>query len=853
MPEPDNEKIIEHFAKIQESIKSGNVVLVLGPNTRINSTNKLGEETPSYDEFFAICNNDPNIFSSKLDDLEHDDIVDLAIVDPNGKVKYLDALEKNYSIHRASASIRFVPRFVWRRIYTFDLSDNLEVAYRSDLNRQQRLVSTTVDQPIEAERQYSENLSLIKLFGSVSENINRTYLSLPQFEQILGSSPWIRSLAHDIDRYPVIFLGAAGDGKFLINKLRQVRSLSSSHQNVTFVAPDLNEAQLKVLEQKGIVHLPLAIDVFGDSLNEVFPQGMSIGRIAELASPDISGKNAALSASILSEFELLDRASIEKLSISSERKGQIRRFYRGDEPTWSDVNENIHADLSSYLNFRGRIENALSSGFPNRHLLLLTSPAGLGKSVGLMATALWLRDHVTQPIIWLQPGGDLKRFFVNLKEGDFPEGIFLFVDDITMFKDEFEFVAQEKLEQICVVATSRETKWHTHQAPFFEKLDIIKQEIRALNRSDAACLYERIEQHGTVVHFSSKTANERISEILRRSDKDLLVLIKEMGLGEKFNNIVQSEIDDLDEHQKFLYLSVCVPDRLQIPIPLDLVSNAFRKRFGGYDVRDVVKGMGGLLRFNRNGTSLRTRHSVIATRIVESYRGKFSILEIKQAIEGVLSAFADYRRPIMVHHSNTGHARVFKAYINSKFLTFLLGADSALEMYRKFEKPFEVDGFFWQHFGLTYLRAENFSLAIETLSHAEKTHDHVQIRHSLASAKLLMCLKCGPEKLGTSQFEEVRREAVSELSSLHQERRNRDDISIATLANMDCQIAELYDDEEIRASKLRRYHTELALYLRDFPNMPKAKEAYNQLHNRLTVKSFDRPTLSYDDMLQEDD
>lgn len=846
------ERIREHFSKIQESIRTGNVVLILGPNTRSGSTNKLGKKTPNHKEFFSLCNSELEFHPSDIEEIEHDDIVDLAIVDDVKRRRYFSMLEESFLIRRTSNSVKFIPQFVWHRIYTFDLSNNLEVAYRQDSYRRQGLTATTVDQPIDAERQFSEKLSLIKLFGSVSHEIDRTFLSLPQFEQILGASPWIRSLAHDIDRYPVIFLGSVGDGKFLISKLRQVRSLSSSYQNVTFVAPDLNDAQSRILEQIGIVHLPLPIDVFGTSLTEVFPQGVSIANIAELSSPDISGKNAELSASILSEFEILDRPRIEKLSVSPEKEGQIRRFYRGDEPIWADINENVHADLMSYENFRGRIENQLKSGFPNRKLFLLVSPAGLGKSVGLMATALWLRDRVTQPILWLQSGGDLKRFFVNLQADDFADGLYLFVDDITLFKDEFEFVLGEKLNQICVVGTSRETRWNFHQGAFEGKVDVVRQDMRSLNKNDASKLYNKIERYGTVLHFAAKSADDRISEILGKSQRDLLVLIKEIGLGEKFNKIVQSEIDDLDEMQKFVYLAICVPDRIQTSMPLDLIANSFRKKFSSQDFGNVMKSMGKLLRVNRNGTSISTRHSVIAARIVESYKGHYRIDEIRSSIEGVLSAFEDYRRPVMVHHSNTGHARVFKALINSKFLFFLFGPDAALEIYRKFEKAFEVDGFFWQHFGLTYLRSGDFDRAIETLTHAAQTHDHVQIRHSLASARLQLCLKRGPKNLGQMRFDEIRDQALEELDLLHHERGNQEDIAIATLATMDSRISQLYDSDVDCNARLRKYHTNLALYLRQFPSMAKASEAYNRLNEILIKQEEDESDVDIEKFLSDE-
>jgi hypothetical protein len=67
----------------------------------------------------------------------------------------------------------------------------------------------------------------------------------------------------------------------------------------------------------------------------------------------------------LSDFEILTAERLRGLSAASaEPKGGIRRFYRGEELKWSDISDNIIADITPYKNFRGRINNELNKGFP---------------------------------------------------------------------------------------------------------------------------------------------------------------------------------------------------------------------------------------------------------------------------------------------------------------------------------------------------------------------------------------------------------------------------------------------------------------------------------------------------------
>jgi hypothetical protein len=59
----------------------------------------------------------------------------------------------------------------------------------------------------------------------------------------------------------------------------------------------------------------------------------------------------------------------------------------------------------------------------------------MGKTVGLMAAAYWLRQRTTAPILWLEPDGDFRGFLMKLSERDFPQGVFLFIDDVTNYID----------------------------------------------------------------------------------------------------------------------------------------------------------------------------------------------------------------------------------------------------------------------------------------------------------------------------------------------------------------------------------------------------------------------------------
>jgi tetratricopeptide (TPR) repeat protein len=202
-------------------------------------------------------------------------------------------------------------------------------------------------------------------------------------------------------------------------------------------------------------------------------------------------------------------------------------------------------------------------------------------------------------------------------------------------------------------------------------------------------------------------------------------------------------------------------------------------------------------------------------------------------VRALLVAFSNFQIPIIVHHSNTGHARAFKTIVNRRFLSEVLGVNLALQIYRDFEKTFERDGFFWQQYGLCLSQAKEYEPAIDTLRHALAIHDHFMIRHSLGATCLSACIHLGPKGLLKNEFTPLREEGRRLLRDLHAEVGFRDDVSISALVELDIELSKRYDAADAFRALGEAYHRELAFYVRDHPEMDDAKRAYEKLNDML--------------------
>lgn len=79
----------------------------------------------------------------------------------------------------------------------------------------------------------------------------------------------------------------------------------------------------------------------------------------------------------------------------------------------------------------------------------------------------------------------------------------------------------------------------------------------------------------------------------------------------------------------------------------------------------------------------------------------------------------------------------------------------------------------------------------------------------------------------------MRAEGKQELEALHASTGAREDIAIVSLAALDLRIARTFDPRDKVKQTEREYHTTLAFYLRENPNMAQARAVYDKLNGAL--------------------
>jgi len=270
--------------------------------------------------------------------------------------------------------------------------------------------------------------------------------------------------------------------------------------------------------------------------------------------------------------------------------GDPGKFYGGFGLGWFPIVENldVRRRLADQL-----IEDVIlrpEEDRPSRvELYVVKAEAGAGKSV-LLRRVAW--DSATQAdVLCLRHRGSSNLNLEAIKEIDSATStrIFLFFDDAADHVGEIRSVldfARTNGIRLTVLATERMNEWNTR----CEQLrDLLSEEfqLRYLSESEISKLVDLLDSHNALgPNLTPKTRDERISEFVKRAGRQLLVALHEATLGSPFRDILVNEYEHVvpAEAQR-LYLTVCVLNRLKVPVRAGLISRVHGIRFEDFHSR----------------------------------------------------------------------------------------------------------------------------------------------------------------------------------------------------------------------------------------------------------------------------
>lgn len=85
-----------------------------------------------------------------------------------------------------------------------------------------------------------------------------------------------------------------------------------------------------------------------------------------------------------------------------------------------------------------------------------------------------------------------------------------------------------------------------------------------------------LEKHNSLGYLKEYNFNERVNEFKKRAGRQLLVALHEVTLGKPFEEILVDEYNAISPHKaKAIYLTICVLNRLNVPVRAGLISRMY--------------------------------------------------------------------------------------------------------------------------------------------------------------------------------------------------------------------------------------------------------------------------------------
>lgn len=816
--------------ELHVAIKKGELILFLGAGASKGCTTRIGAKLL-----------DGAALAKHLAEIGQYDYADEPLDEVYGAVRAklgsrLDhVLEGLFRDTQPSPEYLALASFAWRRIYTLNVDDALENAIRRQ--RVQNLHVRVLGDPVADQDNFFDRLDLIKLNGSIDQLRHGIIFSASEYAKATARPlPWYEQCASDFVRSPILFIGTKLSEpllKFHIERYKNVTGKSPGRSYV--ITPSATPLQKQALLDYNIEHIAGTLADFVEWLKSSFPTPLkpldlaleSIPQLSELLKSDNARKFASL-------FDHV--TPVKKTTLIGSRKSgtgsTILNFYKGFRPTWEDIVEEIPARLDVFTSAR----KLIGANFSKNSIVPLIGPAGSGKTTLLMQLCFDIANEKGLEVYFIeQPINNLIDTLEAIERSSTASRIIIGIDNIDFVSDQLKAIfASERLQRTMFIGAERENIWkrktRIRLGSFSAKPIIVDQ----FTNSDAERILEKLEKYGSWTRLGQLPARQRVSELVVRAQKQLLIALLEATFGLGYGQIIASDFSTLTtEEEKLCFLVVgLITDRKQ-DAPIALVDRALS--FIGILNRDVMVSshLAGII-VNRSG-KLAVRHPIYVRYILDHLVDPSLTV---RALVALLEAFAQYESPV-IQHVDKLEATIYKGLINHAFLRDVLKGhrDLVLSLYKSLEKKFEQDGLFWLQYGLSLRDFNEHQESLEKLRTARQAYPMEHTQHALGQQLLIVAEHCSDKQTALTYADE----AMEILESLDRVIESDDTFPIVTLAEGYTKVMRRHAGEEIARKKAADFAGRLKLRCGTLEGDERLRKAYENMFRYAATGTWVEP------------
>ncbi|MCZ0708985.1 hypothetical protein OYT00_03155 [Microbacterium paraoxydans] len=229
----------------------------------------------------------------------------------------------------------------------------------------------------------------------------------------------------------------------------------------------------------------------------------------------------------------------------------VADYLLGMSPTWGDVTRGFAAEFDFDKQLAEAIAGAVSGTISVR------GSAGSGKSTSLMRAAAKL-VAAGNKVLWLGRENELSTSELRAAVAD-QRPDYLFIDDLDRFGQHAAVLLkslQHSDDALVVVTATRSARFFNLRYDSILSFEADLEQTR-LTDADAEALLQQLSRGNRLGSLLSKTPEERVRQLTRSDDRQLLVTLIEATSGEKFHERVADECRGLSGPELFVYGVAC--------------------------------------------------------------------------------------------------------------------------------------------------------------------------------------------------------------------------------------------------------------------------------------------------------
>ncbi|MDE0553591.1 MAG: SIR2 family protein [Candidatus Poribacteria bacterium] len=527
----------EQILSLKSSLAAGKYNLLLGSGVSTDSWNEDGELLSGEELRLTLCNLQRVPKNTSLQK-----VYDLL----NGS-EIRKHITNRYSNCTPGPSVKHFPKFLWRRIFTFNIDDALESAFEEN-GSLQTLSSINFGDAF-ADSTKIEELYAIHLHGFVRQESKGYVFSRNDYiNQMTSINPWMNMLAQLIRVEPFIMIGTSLD-EVDLDYYMSFRNESSGRVDEgpsIFVTPKPTKVSRNECEKHNLLLFEGTCNDFMKYCNELAPNRPTplelVGKEELRFFSGMATKRQILS--FWSDFELVPGSAPKNKGIS--------RFAYGALPSWEDLSANLDISRNATSRIISEVEKHLADPAQHPRLAIIFEKPGMGKSTILRRCAFELARRGSK-VIKCSAFSQLDPNLVAELIDQVTSPLILvaddFADQVTVISDIIK--SAEKKDLVILAAERSYRKGYVSEV--LSGVDYINFGQLKMNFLESNHLIDAYISLGLVGARKALHEKASFSEELRK-DPIAVACCRILNDFKPITRIIDSILEDCDELEKQVYI-----------------------------------------------------------------------------------------------------------------------------------------------------------------------------------------------------------------------------------------------------------------------------------------------------------